>query len=111
MVYGYGSFSFAASSNLNKIAPQSAQKIYQKYIEDISKRNTKFQAAAGPTRPGQSPGPRGLGRAGGRLVFRIDLGYLGYILDIFLVYFLGGLGSNFDGATNADLPYRFYYRI
>ena len=82
------------------MSPKKNTKNISKYIQDISKIskiNTKYQAAAGPARPkpGTAHGPAwdprprgpglgpGLGRAGGRLVFCIYLGYLGYILDIF----------------------------
>ena len=45
------------------------------YVSKICKVNTKYQAAAGPARPGRA----GPGRAGGRLVFCIYLVYVGYI--------------------------------
>ena len=100
-IYIYVSFSFALK--LDKIGPQSAQKIYQKYIQDISKMckiNTKMPS-------GRRPGP---GRAGPSaawyFVFILDILDMSLIyLDIFMVYFLRGLGSNFDEATNEKLPY------
>ena len=53
----YGSFSFVASSKIDQIGPQSAQKIYQKYIQiylDISKINNcarpRAWAGLGPGR-------------------------------------------------------------
>ena len=64
---------------LMKIGPQSAQKNIPKIypnISKISKLNTKYQAAAGPARPGPSPGPRP-GRAGPAAA-----GYFVFILGI-----------------------------
>ena len=68
-----------------KIGPPSAQKVHQKYIQDIQYQyNISSGRRPGPAQP--SPGPRGPGararprawpepsRAGGRLVF-----YLGYL--------------------------------
>ena len=65
-------------------------------MSKINKINTKYQAAAGTVRP--KPGPSlgtcglGPGRAGCRLVFCIDLVYLGN----FLFIYLGIMWYNFD---------------
>ena len=77
-----------------QIAPQSAQwhwtpvrpknipEIYPRYIQDIQ---DKYKIPSG-RRPGPARAKPGAAH-GGRLVFCIYLGYLGYILDIFLVFF------------------------
>ena len=65
---------FVASSKFDKFGPRSAQKLYQTYIQNTSKINTKY--------PGLGPA-----RAGGRLIFYVYLGYLGYIFDIFVFVF------------------------
>ena len=105
MLQRHGSFTHSLlHQNWTPLRPKEYTTNISKYIQDISKTpkiNTKYQAAAGPARPGPSPGPRGPapvrarprawpgpGRAGGHLVFCIYLGYLGCILDTF-GYILG----------------------
>ena len=101
----------------NEIGPQ---KNISKYIQDISKIfkiNTKYQAAAGPARPGPSPGPRGPGppgRAGARLVFGISwciwiyLNICWYMFGIFFVYCLYIFGIFFGIFLVYVLVYFWY---